>query len=76
MLKVPVELCPTLARCLMYQACVFNFGNELCLRDPNPGTRKSLDTNITCVADSRFQQYLQLSSFDSSLLERFQVISS
>ena len=30
------DLCPTLGQCLMYQACVFNFGNELCLKDPNP----------------------------------------
>ena len=54
----PENLCPTLERCLMYQACVFNFGNELCLKDPNPGTRKNLDVNVTCVRDAAFQQML------------------
>ena len=29
----PEDLCPTLAHCLLYQACVFNFGNELCRKD-------------------------------------------
>ena len=52
------DLCPTLGHCLMYQACVFNFGNELCLKDPNPGTRKNLDVNVTCVRDAAFEQML------------------
>ena len=39
-------------RCLLYQACVFNFGNEFCQRDPYPGNRKNINLNITCVADS------------------------
>ena len=32
--------CPTLQRCLGYQACLFNYGNEFCLMDPAPGQRK------------------------------------
>ncbi len=43
------DLCPTLRQCLMYQACVFNFGNEFCSKDPWPGRRKNVDVNITCV---------------------------
>ncbi len=38
-------------RCLGYQACVFNFGNEFCQKDPFPGARKILNANITCVKD-------------------------
>ena len=53
------DLCPTLGHCLMYQACVFNFGNELCLKDPNPGTRKNLDVNVTCVRDAAFEELLK-----------------
>ncbi|XP_047740277.1 uncharacterized protein LOC108679286 [Hyalella azteca] len=41
--------CPTLARCLGYAACVFNFGNEFCRGDPLPGRRKLLDVNVTCL---------------------------
>ena len=67
----PDELCPTLAYCLMYQACVFNFGNELCLKDPNPGTRKNIDTNITCVRDEKFSEHLRISSFDDNLQKKF-----
>ena len=57
----PEDMCPTLNQCLMYQACVFNFGNELCKKDPNPGTRKNLDTNITCVKDDDFESHLHSS---------------
>ena len=32
--------CPTLQKCLGYQACLFNFGNEFCHMDPFPGQRK------------------------------------
>ena len=45
----PEEHCPTLKECLLYQACVFSFGNEFCLRDPMPGKRKNIDLNVTCV---------------------------
>ncbi len=45
----PEEHCPTLKECLLYQACVFSFGNEFCLRDPMPGKRKNVDLNVTCV---------------------------
>ena len=51
----------------MYQACVFNFGNELCKKDPNPGTRKNLDTNITCIKDD----YLESHLFSSDLGEKY-----
>ena len=61
------DMCPTLSRCLMFQACVFNFGNELCKRDPNPGTRKNIDTNITCIRDDMFESYLH----SSSIQERY-----
>ena len=29
--------CPTLLHCVGYQACLFRFSNEFCLRDPYPG---------------------------------------
>ena len=45
----PEDLCPSLKECLLYQACVFNFGNEFCLQDPLPGKRKNMDLNITCI---------------------------
>ena len=61
------DLCPTLSQCLMYQACVFNFGNELCKRDPNPETRKNIDTNITCIKDDMFESYLH----SSNIQERY-----
>ena len=63
----PEDLCPTLAQCLLYQACVFNFGNELCKKDPNPGSRKNIDTNITCVRDEAFETHLH----NSDLGEQF-----
>ena len=44
----------------MYQACVFNFGNELCKKDPNPGTRKNLDTNITCIKDDYLESHVEV----------------
>ena len=47
--------------CMMYQACVFNFGNELCRKDPNPGTRKNIDTNITCIEDTHFESHIHSS---------------
>lgn len=43
--------CFLCCRCLVYQACVFNFGNEFCQKDPNPGSRKNINLNITCVRD-------------------------
>ena len=30
--------CPALLHCVGYQACLFRFSNEFCLRDPYPGT--------------------------------------
>ena len=69
------DLCPTLAECLLYQACVFNFGNELCKKDPNPGSRKNIDTNITCVRDQDYQLHLHNSDLGEdffNLLEDFQ----
>ena len=65
-----VELCPTLTACLMHQACVFNFGNELCLRDPNPGTRKNLDVNVTCVRDSAFEELLKQAETSKEVMEQ------
>ena len=55
---LPDDLCPTLAECLLYQACLFNFGNELCRKDPNPGSRKNINTNITCVRDEYLENHL------------------
>ncbi|ROT72311.1 hypothetical protein C7M84_009310 [Penaeus vannamei] len=43
--------CPTLQKCLGYQACLFNFGIEFCHMDPVPGQRKNLGVNLTCVRD-------------------------
>ncbi|XP_067125300.1 uncharacterized protein [Centruroides vittatus] len=40
--------CPTLNRCISFQACLFAFGIEFCNRDPAPGIRKILNVNITC----------------------------
>ena len=34
------------------QACVFDFGNEFCRRDPEPGQRKIMMVNITCVQEN------------------------
>ena len=68
---VPDDLCPTLRHCLMFQACVFNFGNELCKKDPNPGTRKNIDTNITCVHDDIFESYLHSSNIQERYIELF-----
>ena len=68
---VPDDLCPTLRHCLMFQACVFNFGNELCKKDPNPGTRKNIDTNITCVQDDIFESYLHSSNLQERYFELF-----
>ena len=73
--RSPEDLCPTLAECLLYQACVFNFGNELCRKDPNPGSRKNIDTNITCVRDEAYQLHLHNSDLGEDffdLLEEFQ----
>jgi hypothetical protein len=42
--------CVSLKECLLYQACVFNFGNEFCMRDPLPGQRKLLVANVTCTS--------------------------
>ena len=70
----PEDLCPTLAECLLYQACVFNFGNELCKKDPNPGSRKNIDTNITCVRDQAFEVHLHNSDLGEeffNLLDEF-----
>ena len=33
--------CPALLHCVGYQACLFRFSNEFCLRDPYPGTSHS-----------------------------------
>ena len=71
---VPDDLCPTLAECLLYQACVFNFGNELCRKDPNPGSRKNIDTNITCVRDEYLESHLLNSGLDEKyfgILDQF-----
>lgn len=67
----PIDLCPTLARCLLHQACVFNFGNELCLMDPNPGTRKNIDTNITCVRDDAFLEMLKVAAVEEEVVAQF-----
>ena len=40
--------CASLPECFSYQACVFDFGNEFCRRDPQPGQRKIMMVNITC----------------------------
>ncbi len=48
--------CDSLDKCLLYQACVFNFGNEFCLRDPIPGERKNLLTNITCTKEDVLEE--------------------
>ena len=68
----PEDLCPTLRSCLMYQACVFNFGNELCKRDINPGTRKNVNTNITCIRDGVFETYLHSSNVGEKYFELFE----
>ena len=34
------------------QACVFDFGNEFCRRDPEPGQRKIMMVNVTCVQEN------------------------
>ena len=66
------DLCPTLSHCLMFQACVFNFGNELCKKDPNPGTRKNIDTNITCIKDEKFESYLHSSKIGERYFDVFE----
>ena len=66
------EICPTLRRCLLYQACLFNFGNEFCTVDPLPGTRKYLDTNITCVKELHLEHFLQLEEESVNLVLEFQ----
>ena len=66
----PDDLCPTLAECLLYQACVFNFGNELCRKDPNPGSRKNIDTNITCVRDEALEHHLHNSDLGEDFFEK------
>ncbi|XP_071515718.1 uncharacterized protein [Panulirus ornatus] len=43
--------CPTLQRCLGYQACLFSFGIELCHMDPIPGQRKNLYVTLTCMRE-------------------------
>ncbi|XP_045138158.1 uncharacterized protein LOC123520188 [Portunus trituberculatus] len=43
--------CPTLHRCLGYQACLFTFGIEFCNLDPLPGQRKFLLVTVTCMRD-------------------------
>jgi hypothetical protein len=43
-------------RCLFFQACVFNFGNEFCRKDPFPGARKNLNINVTCIRDDLMPQ--------------------
>ena len=58
----PEELCSTLRECLLYQACVFSFGNEFCRRDPLQGARKNMNVNVTCVKVKKilFRQPLNL----------------
>ncbi len=57
-LKRHEEYCTSLRLCLLYQACVFDFGNEFCKADPNPGQRKVMMLNVTCVKDkdSKFKE--------------------
>lgn len=48
--------CNSLSKCLHFQACVFDFGNEFCGRDPEPGHRKSIMVNVTCAPNGHWKQ--------------------
>lgn len=48
--------CVSLVKCLHFQACVFDFGNEFCGHDPEPGHRKSIMVNVTCAPDGHWKQ--------------------
>ena len=52
-------------RCLLYQACVFNFGNEFCKRDPNPGNRYTIqnDARIKSIEGQGTKRIEALSYF-------------
>ena len=50
------SICESLVNCLLFQACVFDFGNEFCKQDPFPGQRKILMVNVTCLFGTNYEQ--------------------
>ncbi|XP_042867069.1 uncharacterized protein LOC122249936 [Penaeus japonicus] len=60
--------CPTLQRCLGYQACLFNFGIEFCHMDPVPGQRKNLGVNLTCVRDEELLETMLRVNYDAEFV--------
>ncbi|KAK8381700.1 hypothetical protein O3P69_015028 [Scylla paramamosain] len=58
--------CPTLQRCLGYQACLFTFGIEFCHLDPLPGQRKFLLVTVTCMRDKALLKGMQETHQDGS----------
>ncbi|KAG0725831.1 Xylosyltransferase 1 [Chionoecetes opilio] len=58
--------CPTLQRCLGYQACLFTFGIEFCHLDPLPGTRKNLLVTVTCMRDAALAKAMREVLYEAS----------
>ncbi|XP_050688758.1 uncharacterized protein LOC126981531 isoform X2 [Eriocheir sinensis] len=63
-----VSRCPTLQRCLGYQACLFSFGIEFCHLDPVPGQRKNLLVTVTCVRDAALLRLMREAQYDDATL--------
>ena len=58
------SICQALVNCLLFQACVFDFGNEFCKQDPFPGQRKILMVNVTCLIEDETNYQQIHSSFN------------